>query len=104
MIFILLVRHTADNCPLANATTRHLILKTAPEFPNLAQSAGVEIVAGPFVNRRHTIVVVVRSDKAENVDRFLHKSHLDQFNITDVIPSLTLEEGLAEIQASTPIF
>ncbi|MGW1767675.1 hypothetical protein ACWCQL_26925 [Streptomyces sp. NPDC002073] len=104
MIFILLASHTADNCPLANATTRNLILKTAPKFPKLAQRAGVKLVAGPFVNREHMVVVVVRSGKAENVDRFLHESHLDQWNTTHVIPSLTLEEGLVEVQAATPIF
>ncbi|MFG3001637.1 hypothetical protein [Streptomyces sp. NPDC048340] len=104
MIFILLASHAADKCPLANATTRHLILETAPKFPQLAQSADVQLVAGPYVNREHTVVVVMRSKKAENVDRFLHESRLDQWNTIRVIPSLTLEAGLLEIEASTPIF
>ncbi|KJY41386.1 hypothetical protein VR41_12855 [Streptomyces sp. NRRL B-1568] len=80
------------------------MLKIAPDLPKLAQKAGVDIVAGPFVNREHTVVVVVRSDKAENVDRFLIESHFSQWNSVRVLPSLTMEEGLVEIQAQTPIF
>ncbi|GGT84807.1 hypothetical protein [Streptomyces violascens] len=104
MIFVLLANHAADICPLANATTRDLILKTAPQIPSLAQSAGVELVAGPFVNREHTVVMVVQSDTAENVDRFLSDSHLVQWNSISVLPSLTMEEGLSQIQAATTIF
>ncbi|EST34785.1 hypothetical protein [Streptomyces roseochromogenus] len=104
MHFVLLATHTPDTCPTANAATRDLMLKTAPDLPNLAQKAGVDIVAGPFVNREHTVVAVVQSDKAENVDRFLMESRLSQWNSVHVLPSLTLEEGLTEIQAQTPIF
>ncbi|GHG62584.1 hypothetical protein [Streptomyces griseocarneus] len=104
MHFVLLATHTPDICPTANATTRDLMLKTAPELPNLAQKAGVDIVAGPFVNREHTVVVVVQADKAENVDRFLVEARLPQWNSVRVLPSLTMEEGLTEIRAQTPIF
>ncbi|MEV4743659.1 hypothetical protein [Streptomyces sp. NPDC049555] len=104
MHFVLLATHTPDTCPTANATTRDLLLKIAPDLPNLAQKAGVDIVAGPFVNREHTVVVVVRSDKAESVDRFLMEARFPQWNSVRVLPSLTMEEGLAEVQAQTPIF
>ncbi|MEU1213869.1 hypothetical protein ABZ424_15890 [Streptomyces sp. NPDC005790] len=104
MHFVLLATHDPEVCPTANATTRDLMLKTAPDMPNLAQRAGVDIVAGPFVNREHTIVVVVRSDTAENVDRFLLEARLPHWNRVRVLPSLTMEEGLADIQAHTPIF
>jgi hypothetical protein len=83
MHFVLIATHTPEICPTSNATTRDLLLTTAPDMPNLAQKAGVEIVAGPFVNREHTIVAVVQSDKVENVDRFLMDTR---------------------IQAQTPIF
>ncbi|MFE9722124.1 hypothetical protein ACFYQ5_00580 [Streptomyces sp. NPDC005794] len=104
MHFVLLATHDAEVCPTANAATRDLMLKTAPDMPGLAQKAGVDIVAGPFVNREHTIVAVVQSDKVENVDRFLLEARLPQWNRVRVLPSLTMEEGLAEIQAQTPIF
>ncbi len=104
MHFVLLATHDPDVCPTANATTRDLMLKTAPEMPNLAQKAGVSIVAGPFVNREHTIVAVVQSEKAENVDRFLMEARLPHWNRVRVLPSLTMEEALVEVEAQTPIF
>ncbi|MBT2440131.1 hypothetical protein J7E93_08380 [Streptomyces sp. ISL-36] len=104
MHFVLLATHDPEVCPTANATTRDLMLKTAPDMLNLAQKAGVDLVAGPFVNREHTIVTVVRSDKVEDVDRFLMESRLPHWNSVRVLPSLTMEEGLAEIEAQTPIF
>jgi hypothetical protein len=104
MLFVLLANHTADNCPLACAATRDLLLETASEIPNLAQSNGVEIVSGPYVNREHTVVVVVRADTAEAVDRFLYETRLMQWNTIRILPSRTMEEGMAEIAASTPIF
>ncbi|MFE0463875.1 hypothetical protein ACFW1A_31930 [Kitasatospora sp. NPDC058965] len=104
MLFVLLARHSAEVCPMANATTRDLLLKLAPEMPTFARNADVDIVAGPFVNREHTVVVVVRSATAENVDQFLVESRLAQWNTVQVLPSLTMEEGLGQIQAATPIF
>lgn len=104
MLFVLLATHDPEVCPTANATTRDLMLKTAPDMPNLAQKAGVDVVAGPFVNREHIIVTVVQSDKVENVDRFLVEARLPHWNRVRVLPSLTLEEGLSEIEAQTPIF
>ncbi|MBT2491092.1 hypothetical protein J7E96_21730 [Streptomyces sp. ISL-96] len=104
MHFVLIATHTPEICPTSNATTRDLLLKTAPDMPNLAQKAGVDIVAGPFVNREHTIVAVVQSDKVENVDRFLMETRIPHWNRVRVLPSLTMEEGLTEVQAQTPIF
>jgi hypothetical protein len=104
MHFVLLATHDPEICPTANAATRDLLFETAPHMPDLAQQAGVDIVAGPFVNREHVVVMVVRSDKAENVDRFLVEARLPHWNRVHVLPSLTMEEGLADIQAHTPIF
>ena len=80
------------------------MLQIAPDLPNLAQKAGVDIVAGPFVNREHTIVAVVRCDNAENVDRLLMDARIPHWNRVRVLPSLTMEEGITEIEAQTPIF
>jgi hypothetical protein len=75
-----------------------------PEIPKIAQKVGVTIVAGPFVNREHTIVSVVETDKAENVDRFLVESRLPQWNTVRILPSLTIEQAMQEIQQETAVF
>jgi hypothetical protein len=104
MHFVLLAHHTADSCPTSNASTRELLLNTAPHIPDIAQRAGVKILAGPFVNREHTTTVIVEADKAENVDQFLMETRLGHWNNVRVLPSLTMEEGIEEVKTQTPIF
>ena len=104
MHFVLLAMHSADSCPTSNSKTRELLLKTAPEIPSIAEKAGVKIVAGPFVNREHMTVVIVEAERSESVDRFLLETRLGHWNSVRVLPSLTMEEGIKEVQAQTPIF
>lgn len=104
MYFVLLASHTPDTCPTSNAQTRELLLKTAPEMPKVADNLGVTIVAGPFVNREHTIVSIVQSDRPESVDRFLVETRMSQWNRVRILPSLAMDEGMKELQEQTPIF
>lgn len=102
--FVLLAVHNADVCPTSNSKTRELLLKTAPEIPSIAERAGVKIVAGPYVNREHTTVVIVEAERSEDVDRFLVETRLPQWNSVRVLPSLPMEEGIKEVQEQTPLF
>lgn len=104
MHFVLLASHAAEICPTANAKTRELLLKRAPEMPALAARLGVKIVAGPFVSREHISVVVVEAAKAEAVDQFISESGMAQWNSVRILPSLSMEEGMREVQALKPIF
>lgn len=104
MHFVLLASHTAEVCPTSNARTKELLLEVAPRVQGIAETAGVRIVAGPYVNREHTIVTVVEAGDSESVDRFLVESRLSHWNRVRVMPSLTMEEGMAEIQNQRAIF
>lgn len=104
MHFVLLATHTADSCPTCNSKTRELLLKIAPEIPGIAQRNGVKFVAGPFVNREHVVVLIAEADRSENVDRFLVETRIGHWNSVRILPSLTLEEGIKEVQAQTPVF
>ena len=104
MHFVLLGEHSAEVCPTSNSKTRDLMLQTAPEMPGIAERAGVKIVAGPYVNREHMTVVVVEAEKAENVDRFLVETRLHQWNTIRVLPSLTIEEGMKDVQEGESLF
>jgi hypothetical protein len=75
-----------------------------PEIPKNAQNAGVTIVAGPFVNREHTIVLIVETDRAESVDQFLVESRLPQWNSVRILPSLTIEQAMQDIEQTAAIF
>lgn len=76
----------------------------APEIPNYAKQAGVKIVAGPFVSREHLSVVVLESDRMEAVDQFIMQSGLEQWNSVRVLPSLTMQEGMSEMNKTKTIY
>ena len=57
-----------------------------------------------FVSREHISVVVVEAAKAEAVDQFISESGLAQWNSVRVLPSLTMEEGMREMNTLKPIF
>ena len=104
MIFVLLGTHNPEVCPTSNAKTRDLMMQTGAEIPAIAERSGVKIIAGPYVNHEHLTVAIVEADKAENVDRFILDSKLNQWNSMRILPSRTTEEGMQELQESAPIF
>jgi hypothetical protein len=104
MHFVLLGTHTADVCPLSNSKTRDLMIQTAPQMPDIADRNGVSMVAGPFVSDEHLVVTIVEADTAEKVHQFLSDSRLNQWNTVRVVPSVTVQEGMKEIQEGTPLF
>ncbi len=104
MHFVLLASHTPETCPTSNSKTREVLLKGAPEMPALARRLGVNIIAGPLVSREHVVVIVAQAAKVEAIDQFISESGMSQWNSVRVLPSLTMEEGLKEVQALKPIF
>ena len=104
MHYVIIGEHSAEVCPTSNAKTKALLLETGPQIPKIAEQNGVTIVSGPFVNREHTTVTIVESDRAEAVDAFLVQSRLAQWNRVRVIPSLPMEEGMKDVAEGTPLF
>jgi hypothetical protein len=104
MHVVLLASHGPEICPQSNAKMRELIVSRAPEIPALAKRLGVNLVAGPFVSHEHLSVVVVESEKAESVHQFILESGLAQWNSVRILPSVTMEQGMKELNALKPIF
>lgn len=104
MHFVVLARHSPEICPTSNAKTKGLLLELAPQIPDIARKHGVNIVAGPFNNREHTLVVILETDRAEGLDDFLVDSRLAQWNKVHILPSRPLQEGLTELQEGTSLF
>lgn len=104
MHFVVLATHSPDICPTTNAKTKGLLLELAPQIPGIAQKHGVNIVAGPFVNREHMAVTIVETDRADSLDDFLVDSRLAHWNQVHILPSRSLQEGLTEIQEGTSLF
>lgn len=104
MHYVILATHNAEVCPTANATTREMLLETAPQIPDLAEKNGVTITAGPYVNREHVVVVVADAQSTDGLDQFLAQTRLDQFNSMRILPSLSMEEAMRELTEGTPLF
>lgn len=104
MHYVIIGEHSAEVCPTSNAKTKALLLEMAPQIPKIAEQNGVTIVAGPFVNREHSTVVIVESDRAESVDAFLVQARLPQWNRVRVIPSMHIQEGMQDIVEGTSLF
>jgi len=104
MHYVVLGEHSAEVCPTSNAATKALLLDIGPQIPKIAEQNNVTIVAGPLVNHEHTTVVILETDRAENLDTFLSQSRLNQWNRLHIIPSRTMEEGMQEIVEGTSLF
>ena len=89
---------------MANSKTRELLVELGPQIPTIAEKNGVRIVSGPFVNREHTTVAIVESDRPEAVDGFLVEARLPQWNRVRVIPSLPMEEAMKDMMEGPTLF
>jgi hypothetical protein len=89
---------------MSNAKTKGLLLEVAPQIPSIAQKHGVNILAGPYVNREHMAVTIVETDNVEGLDDFLVDSRLAQWNEVRILPSRSMQEGLTELQEGTSLF
>jgi hypothetical protein len=104
MHYVIIGEHSPEVCPASNATTKALLLEVGPQIPKFAEQHGVTMVAGPFVNREHSTVVIVESDRAEDVDAFLMQARLPHWNRMRVIPSLPMAEAMKEVAEGSPLF
>jgi len=104
MHYVLLAEHAAQVCPTGNARTREAMMKGAGEIPNLAKKHNVKIVAGPYVNREHLIVLVAECDRSEQLDKFIFDSGLEQWNSVRILPSQTMEAGMKELATASVLF
>jgi hypothetical protein len=104
MHYVIVGEHSAEVCPSSNSKTRELLVELGPQIPTIAEKNGVRIVSGPFVNREHTTIAIVESDRPEQVDGFLVESRLPQWNSVRVIPSLPMEQGMKDIMESPALF
>ena len=104
MQYVVLGEHSAEVCPSSNAKTRALMMEVGPQIAKIAEQNNVKIIAGPLVNREHTTVVIAETDQAENLDAFLVESRLSQWNRIRILPSLPVEEAMADINNQTALF
>lgn len=104
MHFVVLGTHSAEVCPTSNAKTKALLLDIGPQMTEIAEKHGVNIVAGPYANREHMLVVIVETDSAEALDNFVVESRLAQWNQVRILPSVPMEGAMQQLQEATMLF
>ena len=104
MEYVIIGTHSPEVCPTSNARTRQLLQELAPQIPKIAEQAGVKIVAGPYVNREHVTVSVIEAANGEDLDRFIVESRLAQWNSIRVLPSLSMAQGISELDDQPALF
>lgn len=104
MHYVILATHSAGNCPTANAAVRAMLKDTAPKIPDLAKANGVTITAGPYANRDHLVVMCADAESMEGLDKFLAATRLEQFNSLRILPSLDMQQAMAELDDYPALF
>lgn len=104
MHYVVLASHSAEACPTSNAKTKALLLEMAPQIPAIADKHGVRILAGPFANREHTVVVITETERAEALDTFLVETRLSQWNQVRILPSVPMEAAMRELEETPSLF
>lgn len=104
MHFVVLGTHSAEVCPTSNAKTKALLLEIGPQMTDIAEKHGVNIVAGPFANREHMLVMIVETDRAEALDSFVVEGRLAQWNQVRILPSVPIQNAMQELEEATMLF
>ena len=104
MHYVVLASHSAEVCPTGNAKTKALLQEVAPEIPVIAGKHGVNILAGPYANREHMVVVIVETESSEALDTFLAETRLTQWNTVRILPSLPMEAAMRELEEQPSLF
>lgn len=87
-----------------SANTRALLLEIGPQIPKIAERHNVTIVAGPFVNREHTTVVITEAERSEDLDDFIVETRLNQWKSVRILPSLAMQAATGQIEEQAALF
>ena len=79
-------------------------MRGATELPKLAQKLGVKFLAGPLISSAHTSFAVVETEKVDAVRDLVLQSGLIQWNSIEIVPSITMEQAIVEVEKLTPIY
>ena len=104
MKYVLLMTHTADQCPTSNSRVRKLFENAGKEMAQLCQKLGVKVLIGPLISAEHKSTIILEAERAETVWDFIMQSGLIQWNSINVLPSKTAEEAMPEIIKQKPIY
>lgn len=104
MQFVIVARHSPENCPSSNAKIRELMKQGAGEVPNIAKKLGVKIITLNVFGPDHEILAVVEANGIESVREFALQSRLMQWNTVNIHATWSMEEAMAKVDDLPTIF
>lgn len=104
MQFVIIARHSPENCPTSNAKIRQLMKEGAKNIPEVAKKLGVKVISLNVFGPDHEVMAVVEADGIEPVRDFTVQSRLIQWNTVNIHATWTLEEALAKADTLPTIF
>lgn len=101
--YVIRAQHSSNECPLANAKVRDMVVKSAPQIPQIATKLGVKVVIEPLIlGSEHESVAVVEADSIEKVVQFSEETSMAQWNSVRISPAQTMQEALGQLQSLPP--
>jgi hypothetical protein len=100
----LVTEHPPQLCQTSNAQIRARFQQGDAKARAAVDSLGLEILAGPLIASDHRSFTVIRANDVDTVRVFALESGLIQWNSVQVIPCITYEDSVAELERVSPIF
>ncbi len=104
MQFVIVARHSPENCPSSNAKIRQIMAEGAGQIPNIAKKLGLRIITVNVFGPDHEILAVVEADRIEPVRDFAFETRLAQWNTVNIHATWTMEEAMAKVTDLPTIF
>jgi uncharacterized protein with GYD domain len=99
--FLMIAKHTPQNCPLFNAQTRKVYANWFAKFQDILQKYGVKVVAGCSVVSEHLTICVFEAPNLEALQRAGMEPEIFAVNMVDTIeikPAISIEEAFKTFQ------
>ena len=98
MLYMCVLTHSPDFCPMVNKDVREKYFSAAKEVPNTAKALGITVQGGWTNELAHTTYTLADAPNAHVIAQFLSKLHYLDWNTVVVNPVSTREEVAAQIQ------
>lgn len=104
MQFVLVARHSPEQCPAANGKIREIMKEAAKRTPEIARQLGVRVAGSYVLGPDHEVLAMLEADRIESVQEFALQTRMMQWNTVSIRAAWGMEEAIAKIDALPPIF
>jgi len=99
--FLMISRHTPQNCPLFNAETRKVYAAWLAKWQEMAMKHGIKFVAACSVHSEHLTVGILEAPSLEAIQRYSMEPEIMAMNSVDTTElklATSMDEGIKLLQ------